>query len=126
MIEISSKGSFDNTEKFLKKLSNANEVYATLERYGKLGVQALARATPVDEGETARSWTYEIVKDSKSWSIIWDNTHIRNGRPIAILLQYGHATRTGGLVRGRDYINPALKPIFDQIEAEAWKAVTKA
>jgi len=126
MISITSKGSFDNTERYLKKLANSNEIYATLERFGKIGVQALERATPVGEGVTARAWTYEVKKDSKSWSIIWDNTNIEDGRPIAILLQYGHATRTGGLVRGRDYINPALKPIFDQIEAEAWKAVTKA
>jgi hypothetical protein len=91
-----------------------------------MGVNALSAATPEDSGETANSWYYEIVRDGKYWSIIWGNTHIEQGRPIAVLLQYGHGTRTGGYVEGRDYINPALQPIFDQIATEAWKAVTTA
>lgn len=90
-----------------------------------MGVDALSAATPVDSGETARSWTYQIVRSSGYFSIRWLNTNRSNGVPIAILLQYGHGTGTGGYVQGRDYINPAMKPIFDQIEAEVRKVVTE-
>jgi hypothetical protein len=122
MLGFESKGSFDNTEAWLKKMSDGR-IFESLGRFGAAGVSALARATPTDTRLTANSWTYEIVQDSKSWSIIWGNTNIEDGRPIAILLQYGHGTRTGGYVQGRDYINPALQPIFDQMAEEAWKAV---
>jgi hypothetical protein len=125
MFGFSTSGSFDKTEAFLKKMAS-NEIYASLSRYGQLGVNALAAATPKDSGETANSWYYEIVQDRSSWSIIWGNDNVVDGRPIAVLLQYGHGTGTGGYVEGRDYINPALQPIFDQIAAEAWKAVTSA
>lgn len=123
MITIWSSGSFENTEKFLKRMSTG-EIFNTLDRFGAMGVNALAAATPVDSGETAAAWYYEVKKDGRSYSIIWGNRHIVAGRPIAILLQYGHGTGTGGYVQGRDYINPALLPIFDQIAAEAWRAVT--
>jgi hypothetical protein len=123
MFSIESKGSFDNTESFLRRASSGS-IFATLERFGQMGVDALRAATPADSGETANGWYYEVVKDSKSWSIIWGNNNVVDGRPIAVLLQYGHGTRNGGFVQGRDYINPALQPIFDQITAEAWKAVT--
>lgn len=123
MISFVSKGSLDRTEQFLRGKAKL-DVTALLNRYGAEGVRALSGATPVDSGETAQSWSYEIVRDSHSTSIIWNNSHVENGRPIAILLQYGHATRTGGYVQGRDYINPAMRPIFDQIEAEVRKAVT--
>lgn len=117
------KGDFNNTETWLEKMKTG-AIFSALSKYGAMGAAALAGATPVDDGTTSASWTYEIVQDATSWSIIWSNTNVNEGRPIAILLQYGHGTRTGGYVEGRDYINPALQPIFDQIIAEAWKAVT--
>ena len=125
MISVSSKGNFNNTEKFLKKMTQ-NDLFLTLHYYGAAGVTALANATPLDTGETAASWYYEIKKDNKSISIIWGNTNVVNGRPIAILIQYGHGTRNGGYVVGRDYINPALQPLFDRIASDVWKEVTLA
>lgn len=125
MFGFSTSGSFDKTEAFLKKMADGH-IFDQLSRYGQAGVNALAAATPKDSGETANSWYYEIVRDNSSWSIIWGNNNVVDGRPIAVLLQYGHGTGTGGYVEGRDYINPALQPIFDQIAAEAWKAVTSA
>lgn len=125
MSMLSSSGSFDQTEKFLRTVSSG-DIFSQLSRFGEMGRSALAAATPVESGFTASSWTYEIIQDSKSWSIVWGNTHIEDGRPIAILLQYGHGTRTGGYVEGRDYINPALQGIFDQLAEEAWKVVTTA
>lgn len=126
MFSLSSRGSFDNLEKFLHKMTGDMSIFDQLSHIGREGVAALAAATPIDSGFTASSWTYEIVKDSTSWSIIWGNTHIEDGRPIAVLLQYGHGTGTGGWVEGRDYINPALRPIFDKFATEAWKVVTSA
>lgn len=123
---LSSSGSFDSTEAFLKKMAAGPSIFDQLSRFGEMGRAALAAATPVDSGETANSWYYEVVQDGKSWSIIWGNSHVVDGRPIAILLQMGHGTRTGGWVEGRDYINPALAPIFDQMAAEGWKVVTTA
>lgn len=125
MFSLSSTGSFDRTEAFLRRMSTG-EIYNSLSRFGAQGVSALAAATPVDSGVTAGSWYYEIIQDASSWSIVWGNSNIVDGRPIAILLQMGHGTRTGGYVQGRDYINPALQPIFDQIAAEAWRVVTTA
>jgi hypothetical protein len=125
MFGFSTSGSFDRTEEWLKRLAEG-DIYSKLERYGQEGVDALSAATPRDSGETANSWYYEIVRDSTSWSIIWGNSNVVDGRPIAVLLQYGHGTGTGGYVQGEDYINPALKPIFDRIATEAWKAVTTA
>lgn len=125
MITASTSGSFDNTERFLNKILHG-DIFATLERFGQEGVEALSSSTPKDSGLTASSWTYEVLREKGSWSIIWGNTHIEDGRPIAILLQYGHGTGTGGFVQGRDYINPAMRPIFDRMADEAWKAVTSA
>jgi len=102
------------------------DIFLALEAYGQRGVDALANATPVDSGETANSWTYEVIRKHGYFSIVWSNTHVVEGRPIAILLQYGHATGTGGYVAGRDYINPAIRPIFDQIAADVWKVVTSS
>lgn len=82
-------------------------------------------ATPIEEGETAAAWDYEIIQTNGTWSIVWRNHHVVDGRQIAVLLQYGHGTRNGGYVAGRDYINPALKPIFDRAEQEGWEVVTK-
>ena len=123
MISITSKGSSGATEKWLQEMASG-AIFQTLNRYGQEGVNALAANTPVDTYNTAGQWYFEIVQDSRSYSIIWGNRNIQDGRPIAVLLQYGHATRTGGYVQGRDYINPALQPIFDRIAEEAWKAVT--
>lgn len=125
MIGYSASGSFSGTEKWLKRLA-AGDIYNSLERFGQEGVNALAAATPRDEGTTANSWYYEIVQESGTWSIIWGNSHVVDGRPIAVLLQHGHGTRTGGYVQGQDYINPALRPIFDRILAEAMKVVNSA
>jgi hypothetical protein len=125
MITISSKGEFKKTDEFLKKMSKG-DIFDSLNRYGQEGVTALSRATPVDSGITAHSWTYEVLKKGGTYSIIWNNTHVVDGRPIAILLQYGHATGNGGYVSGRDYINPALRPIFDRIARDVWREVTSA
>lgn len=125
MIDFEIGGSTDSTEKWLKRLAEG-EIFAALERFGQAGVNALSAATPNETGVTASSWYYEILQDSSSWSIVWGNSNVVDGRPIAVLLQYGHGTGTGGYVEGRDYINPALRPIFDQIADEAWKAVTSA
>lgn len=124
MIGFTSSGSTDNMERWLKRVVNG-DIYATLERFGAEGVAALAAATPKDTGETANAWMYEIIEDATSYSIVWGNTHVDGGRQVAILLQYGHGTGTGGFVQGRDYINPALRPIFDRFADEAWKAVTQ-
>ena len=125
MISFESKGSFQNTERWLNRMSKG-EIYATLERYGQAGVDALNSATPKDSGLTANSWYYEVVRDRRYWGLIWYNSYKVDGRPIVILLQYGHGTGTGGYVAGRDFINPAIKPIFDKIAADAWKEITRS
>ena len=123
MIKIKQSGNFNNTERFFKKLQKM-DVYNILEKYAQEGVIALASATPVNSGKTAASWDYEIIKKNGRISIYWTNSNINNGVPIAVILQYGHGTNGGGYVHGRDYINPALKPIFDKIAENAWKEVT--
>jgi hypothetical protein len=124
MITITEKGSFNNTERYLRKLSKL-ELERVLNKYGALGVNALSNATPLETGLTAHSWYYKIVARPGYYSIRWYNSHVEDGRPIAILLQYGHGTRTGGYVQGRNYIMPAVRPIFDAIAEEAWREVTK-
>ena len=124
MIGFRQKGDFSKTTKFLTKLKQ-NVGISTFEKYGKKGVAALASATPVDSGLTANSWYYKIEKTNSSISLLFCNSNIQNGVPIAVILQYGHGTRNGGWVQGRDYINPAIQPIFDQIVKEAWGEVTK-
>lgn len=123
MFSLTSRGSFKNTEKFLRMISDG-DIFSYLDHYGQQGADALAAATPVESGLTASSWSYEILKTKSSYSIVWGNTNVENGTPVAILLQYGHGTGTGGYVEGYDYINPALQPIFDQIAIDVWKAVT--
>lgn len=123
MIQVTSSGSFDNTENWLKKMAK-NDLKRKLDGYGKKGVQALAKYTPIETGETAHSWEYRIVADGGSISIEWLNTHVNEGVCIAILIQYGHGTGTGGYVPGIDYVNPAMRPVFDQAVAEFWKEVT--
>jgi len=123
MVVFKHRGSFNNTEKFLKRATKIN-YRQILESYGREGVNALASATPVDSGVTASSWDYEVTIGKGSYSIAWTNSNVRDGVPIAIILQYGHGTGTGGYVQGRDYINPAIKPIFDKIAKSVWREVT--
>lgn len=122
-ITVTTKGNWDQTASYLRRVQVVN--LDALEKYGRQGVAALAAATPVDSSETANSWTYEIVKRRGYFSIRWRNTHVNDGQVIAVLLQYGHGTRNGGYVQGRDYINPAIQPIFDQIAEESWREVTR-
>lgn len=124
MISFRQKGDFSHLTRFLEKAKEAVNL-GDLDKYGRMGVAALASATPVDSGETAKSWYYKIVNKNGSVSITFYNSNIQNGVPIAIILQYGHGTRNGGWVQGRDYINPAIQPIFDEIAKEAWKGVIK-
>lgn len=125
MFSITSQGSFAKTEAFFKRMLKG-EMYNALESYAREGVAALASATPVDSGVSAASWSYTIRRTGSSYSIEWTNSHVVDGRPIVIMLQYGHGTGTGGYVQGRDFINPAIKPIFDRIADKVWKAVTSA
>lgn len=122
---LNSKGGFTGTEKYLRSISQG-EIFRQLDKYGKEGVAALSAATPVDSSETASSWSYKVKRTRGSYTIEWLNDHSEDGVPIAIILQYGHGTGSGGYVRGRDYINPAMKPVFDKIATNVWKAVTSA
>lgn len=124
MIRIFSKGDFKKTTNSLLKMKGFNGgIFSSLERYGQMGVDALAKATPIESSLTANSWKYRIIKDNKRPGIEWYNTNIVNGTPVVILIQYGHATGTGGYVPGRDFINPAMQPIFDKIVDDVWKKV---
>ncbi len=124
MIKFRQKGDFSKLTRFLEKAKETAHL-GDLDKYGREGVAALASATPVDSGLTADSWRYEITNKQGSAKITFYNSNIQNGIPIAIILQYGHGTRNGGWVQGRDYINPAIQPIFDKIVNEAWREVTK-
>ena len=124
MITFRQKGDFAKLSRFLEKAKNAVHL-GDLDKYGKEGVAALSSATPTDTGLTAKSWNYKIERSNGSVSISFYNSNVQNGVPIAIILQYGHGTRNGGWVQGRDYINPAVRPIFDRIANDAWKGVTK-
>lgn len=126
LINVIQKGSFEKTEKSLRKLSsNTSVIRPILERYGPLGVRALSEATPEDTGLAAGSWYYEIVERPGYISLRWHNSDVEDGALVVVLLQYGHGTRNGGWVEGRDYIMPAIQPIFDKILAEFEKEVTK-
>lgn len=124
MIKFSQKGDFSKLNSFLEKSKNLIKI-GDLDKYGREGVQALSEATPKDTGLTSKSWNYEIKRTNDRVSITFTNSNIQNGVPIAIILQYGHGTGWGGYVQGRDYINPAIRPIFDKIADDAWKEVTK-
>lgn len=124
MITFKQSGDFSKTLRFLSQSRNIDYL-SILKKFGEVGVSALASATPVDTGLTANSWGYEIVKEKNSYAIYWTNSNIQNGIQIAVILQYGHATRNGGFVQGRDYINPAIQPIFDSIATDAWKEVCR-
>ena len=124
MISFRQKGDFSKLTKFLERAKETVHL-GDLNKYGRQGVAALASATPIDSGETASSWYYEIENNKESATITFYNSNVQNGVPIAIILQYGHGTRNGGWVEGRDYINPAIQPIFDQIVDDAWREVSK-
>ena len=124
MITIVSKGDFKKTRKTLEKAKRMN-IRAILDKYGKEGVAVLADATPKDSGETANSWSYEVKMDHHGASIFWSNSNINDGVNIAVILNYGHGTGTGGFVKGSGFISPAIRPIFDDISQKAWEEVTK-
>lgn len=124
-LSFSLTGSTDRTKRFLEKMSSS-DLFSGLERLAQQGVSALQANTPAESGLTAASWDYEIETKGKTTTITWLNTNVVDGVNIAIILQYGHGTGTGGWVAGRDYINPALKPIFDQIADDVWKKVTSS
>lgn len=124
MISIKQRGDFKETEKLLKK-SLGRDYISVLEKYGQQGVSALSASTPIDSGLTASSWSYKIIQNESGFSVSWENSNVQKNVNIAIILQYGHGTRNGGYVSGRDYINPALQPIFDKMADAAWKEVTR-
>lgn len=122
MFSFRQKGDFRKTEKLLKK-AMGDDYLKALDEYGRKGVSLLSAVTPVDTGETAISWDYDIVRNGSGVSVEWHNSNVNKGVNIAIILQYGHGTRNGGYVVGRDYINPAIRPIFDELAEKAWKEV---
>jgi len=125
MIRVKQHGDFSKTEAFLNRMKHPF-YYGMLHRYGKQGVEALRDATPRDTGKTAESWSYEIRQNGSRIQIIWKNSNLAEaGMPVAVLIQYGHATRNGGYVQGIDYINPALRPIFEEMADSIWKEVIK-
>lgn len=124
MISFRQKGDFRKVTKYFEKAKKAASL-KDLSKYGQAGVAALASATPVKTGKTANSWGYEIERKQGVVRISFTNSNIQNGVPIAIILQYGHGTRNGGWVEGRDYINPAIQPIFDKLAKDAWKEVSE-
>lgn len=123
-ISFSSTGSFRNTEAFLHRMSR-NDIASVLNKYGAMGTAALRSATPVESGATAASWSHQVSKSARGWELSWDNQNGSGKTKVAILLQYGHGTGTGGYVAGRDYINPAIRPVFDQIATAVWREVTR-
>ena len=124
VISVHSEGKFENTTKFLEASKNLDDLaYKEITSIAEQGVAALSAATPVKTGKTAASWGYEIERTKGKTTVVWTNNNIINGVNVAIILQYGHGTRNGGYVMGSDYINPALKPIFDQMTESMWKAV---
>lgn len=122
-VSFGTGGSTNRTRAFLLKLSRG-DIYSGIERLAQEGVNALALATPRESGLASGGWSYSIQRNRTNLTISWSNSDVENGFPVAVMLQYGYATGTGGYVQGRDYINPAMKPIFDKIEQEVWKAVT--
>ena len=123
MISFSQKGDFSKLTRYLEKAREVIKL-GVLDKYGRRGVEALSSATPMDSGLTANSWYYKIEQGNGSATIGFYNSNINDGVPIAVILQYGHGTGTGGWVEGRDYINPSIQPIFDEIAEAAWKEVT--
>lgn len=124
MIRFKQKGDFSKVTRYFQRVGKASKT-VDLEKYGRKGVDALSKATPVATGKTASSWYYEITKENGVIKLSFCNSNIQNGVPIAIILQYGHGTNHGGWVQGRDYINPAIQPLFDEMAKDAWKEVTR-
>ena len=124
MISFRHQGNLSKTRSFLERAKHVFRV-SDFDKFGRAGVAALASATPIDSGQTANSWYYEVSQKNGSITISFYISNIQNGVPIAIILQYGHGTRNGGWVQGRDYINPAIQPIFDQLVNDAWREVTR-
>lgn len=125
MIKVKHRGSFGNTERFLKKVSNI-DFGSILIPYGEMGVAALSASTPKRSGEAANLWEYHIEASRQQVRLVWTNSKMAGNTPLVILIQYGHGTGTGGYVKGQDFINPTMKPIFDQIEKDVWREVTRA
>jgi len=123
-VRLTAKGDFSKTFKFLEGARKLVHVPTILEQYGQRGVDALSAATPVDSGKTASSWYYEVRESKDMYQLVFSNSNVNKGVPIAIILQYGHGTRNGGYVEGIDYINPALQPIFDELAKKVWKEVS--
>nr|DAN78128.1 MAG TPA: type I neck protein [Caudoviricetes sp.] len=124
MITIESQGDWKLTRNWFDRMTKL-DLALIMNQFGKEGVSALKAATPSKSGETAASWNYEVTRKGNNWKITWTNSHVNKGANIAVLIQYGHGTRNGGYVVGRDYINPAIRPVFDKIAAKAWKEVTR-
>ena len=122
MFTVKQKGSFSNIEKFFNIVLR-RDYLNVVDHYGQLGVEALAAATPKQTGATANSWYYEITSDSKSTTLAFDNSNVKNGVNIAIILNYGHGTRQGAYVKGRRFINPAVRPVFDKLADQVWKEI---
>lgn len=122
LITFKHRGNFNKVEKFLNTVTK-HDYLNVLDNYGQIGVDALSKATPVDSGLTSQSWTYEIERTKDRTTISWLNTNVNQNVVIAVILQYGHGTGTGGYVQGRDYINPAMRPVFDKIAEQAWREV---
>jgi len=125
MVSFNHRGSFDKLESFLDSMKKL-DIRRIAELYAQQGVDALAAATPMDSGLAASSWDYYIQQSNSTVTIVWTNSDVESGFPVAIMLQYGYGTGTGGYVQGQDYINPAIQPIFDRIADGVWKAVTSA
>jgi hypothetical protein len=123
-ITFTHKGNFDKTESLLRK-NHKKLLSSILNEYGQLGVEALRSATPKDTGKTSESWSYQITEGMGRIGIVWTNSNVNDGVNIAVILQYGHGTKNGGYVKGIDYINPAMKPIFDKIAEDAWRKVVQ-
>lgn len=124
MVTFKHKGNFERTDRLLKG-AKEKRYLKVLDKYGQEGVAALAAATPTDSGLTAESWDYKIQNGSGGYRIMWTNSNVNDGVPIAIIIQYGHGTGTGGYVQGRDYINPAMRSVFDNIADKAWEEVKR-
>ena len=124
MISFRQKGDFSKLDHYFERVKEAAKI-GVLDKYGQAGVSALSSATPVESGKTASSWYYEIKRQNGSVSLEFYNSNVNKGVPIAVILQFGHGTGTGGWVQGRDYINPAIQPVFDNIAEKAWREVTK-
>lgn len=124
MFSLESEGTWEKTRGWLLRASKG-DIYKNLSNYARIGVEALASATPKDSGETANSWSFEVVGKGRDFEIHWTNKNVNNGTNIAIILQTGHGTGTGGYVQGKDYINPAIQPVFDEIAEKVWKEVTR-